>query len=118
MLVDSHCHLNYPGLAEDIKGTIARAMDADVNYMLCISTKLSDFSSVLATAEAFSNVACTVGIHPHESDSEPQTNVASLVNLTKHPKVLQTRSWPRKKVAIGNMSNWTAYRSFNTYFFE
>ena len=88
MLVDSHCHLNYKGLVEDIEGTISRAINANVGYMLSISTKLSDFSSVLATAEAFSNVACTVGIHPHESDSEPRTNVTSLVKLTKHPKVL------------------------------
>jgi TatD DNase family protein len=88
MLVDSHCHLNYEGLAEDIKGTVARAMEANVGYMLSISTKLSEFSSVLETANAFSNVACTVGIHPHEAVSEPQTDVNSLIELTKHTKVV------------------------------
>ena len=88
MLVDSHCHLNYPGLVEDIEGTVARAMDADVNYMLCISTKLSEFSAILNIAKTFSNVGCTVGIHPHESKSEAKTSVDALVALTEHSKVI------------------------------
>ena len=88
MLVDSHCHLNYAGLVENIGETVSRAIDADIGYMLTISTKLSEFSSVLDIAEKFSNVGCTVGIHPHESNSEMQTDVSSLVKLTNHPKVL------------------------------
>jgi len=88
MLVDSHCHLNYPGLIENIEATVSRAMNANVGYMLSISTKLNEFSSVLDIAESFSNVGCTVGTHPHESNSETQTDVSSLVDLTKHPKVL------------------------------
>ena len=88
MLVDSHCHLNYKGLVEDIEGTISRAINANVGYMLSISTKLNEFSSVLGIAESFSNVGCTVGTHPHESNSETQTDVSSLVDLTKHPKVI------------------------------
>jgi TatD DNase family protein len=88
MLVDSHCHLSYPGLVEDIEGTIFRATLADVGFMLSISTKISEFPAVLATAEAFSNVACSVGVHPHESDAEPETNLTALVKLTEHPKVV------------------------------
>jgi TatD DNase family protein len=88
MLVDSHCHLNYPGLVENIEATVSRAMDANVGYMLCISTKLSEFSSVLDVAANFSNIGCTVGTHPHESNSERQTDVSSLVELTKHPNVV------------------------------
>lgn len=88
MLVDSHCHLNYEGLVEDIDGTVARAGEAGIGFMLSIGTKLSDFDSVLATAEAYPNVACTVGIHPHESGVEKETDVASLIKLTQHPKVV------------------------------
>jgi TatD DNase family protein len=88
MLVDSHCHLNYEGLVEDIDGTVARAGEAGVGFMLSISTKLGEFDSVLATAEAYPNVACTVGIHPHESGVEPETDVETLVKLTQHPKVV------------------------------
>ena len=88
MLVDSHCHLNYEGLAEDIAGVIYRAEKAGVGFLLSISTKLQEFPDVLASAEKYANVACTVGIHPHEVGSETETNVETLVKLTKHPKVI------------------------------
>ena len=88
MLVDSHCHLNYDGLREDIEGAISRASEAGVGFMLSIGTRLRDFAGVLATAEAHDNVACTVGIHPHESGNESETDVETLVKLTKHPKVI------------------------------
>ena len=88
MLVDSHCHLNYEGLVEDLAGALERAADADVGFMLSISTKLREFDAILATAEAHDNVACTVGIHPHESGVEPETDVETLVELTQHPKVV------------------------------
>ncbi len=88
MLVDSHCHLNYEGLVEDLEGALARAAEANVGFMLSISTKLSEFDSVLATTEGRDNIACTVGIHPHESGVEPETDVETLVELTKHPKVV------------------------------
>ena len=88
MLVDSHCHLNYDGLREDIEGAISRASESGVGFMLSISTRLRDFAGVLATAAAHDNVACTVGIHPHESGNESETDVETLVKLTKHPKVI------------------------------
>ncbi len=88
MLVDSHCHLAYEGLVEDLDGAISRATDAGVGFMLSIGTRLSDFDGVLATAEAYDNVACTVGIHPHESGKEAETDVETLVKLTQHPKVV------------------------------
>ena len=88
MLVDSHCHLNYEGLVDDIHGTIERAMNANVQYFLSISTKITDFASVLETAETYSNVACTVGIHPHETAAEPQTDARTLIEYTNHSKVV------------------------------
>ena len=87
-LVDSHCHLDYPGLAEDTAGVLKRAHDAGVGHFLTISTKITAFDKVLAVAETFDNVSCTVGIHPHEAAKEPATDVEKLTAFAKHPKVV------------------------------
>ena len=89
MLVDSHCHLDFPDFAEDRDAVVARAKAAGVETMLTISTKLSEFKRVLEVAEAYDGVYCTVGVHPHEADREEGAmDVARLVELTKHPKVV------------------------------
>lgn len=87
-LVDSHCHLDYPGLAEDVDGVLGRAAAAGVGWMLTICTRISEFPRVLTIAEAHDNVWCTVGIHPHEAGREPETDTATLVALARHPKVV------------------------------
>jgi len=87
MLVDSHCHLDYPDLQKDFSGVMARAKSAGVETMLAIGTKLRDFDAVRAIAEANDNVFCTVGIHPHEAANE-QTAADALIALTKHPKIV------------------------------
>jgi len=87
MLIDSHCHLDFPDFQSDLEDILSRARDAGVDKILSISTRLSTFERVLAVAERFANVYCTVGIHPHEAGSE-NTDVAQLVELTKHPKVV------------------------------
>ena len=88
MLVDSHCHLDFPELAGDAEGVIARARNAGVGHMLTIGTKLTAFDGVRAVAERFDNVSCSVGIHPHEAGVEPETDVAKLMDLAAHPKVV------------------------------
>jgi TatD DNase family protein len=87
MLIDSHCHLDYPDLQKDFSGVMARAKSAGVETMLAIGTKLRDFDAVRAIAEANDNVFCTVGIHPHEAANE-QTAAAALVALADHPKIV------------------------------
>ena len=87
-LVDSHCHLDYPGLAENVEGVLGRASAAGVGWMLTICTRISEFSRVLAIAEAHENVWCTVGIHPHEAGSEPETDAQTLIAMARHPKVV------------------------------
>lgn len=87
MLVDSHCHLDYPPMADDLAGTIARARSAGVGTMLTIGTKLRDFPRVRAIAEADDNIFCSVGIHPHEAQNEV-ADTARLVELARHPKVV------------------------------
>lgn len=87
-LVDSHCHLDYPDFADDLDGVIGRAADAGVGTFLTISTHITRFDGVLAVAERYPQVFCTVGIHPHEAASEPETTAARLVELARHPKVV------------------------------
>ena len=88
MLVDSHCHLDFPELSGDADGVIARARNAGVGHMLTIGTKITTFGGVLAMAERFANVSCSVGIHPHEAGVEPKMDVEKLMTLANHPKVV------------------------------
>ncbi|HEY4343229.1 MAG TPA: TatD family hydrolase [Parvibaculum sp.] len=88
VLVDSHCHLDFPDFAAEVDEVVARAHEAGVGLMVTISTKVSEFDKVRAIAERFPNVYCSVGIHPHEAATEPETDTATLVKLAAHPKVV------------------------------
>ena len=88
MLVDSHCHLDFPDFAGDLDGVVARAAEAGVELMLTISTHVTRFEQVLALAERFANVYCTVGVHPHEAGTEPAAELERLIALAAHPKVV------------------------------
>lgn len=89
MLVDSHCHLDFPDFAAERDDVIARARTAGVGTMLTISTKLSTFEAVRAVAERYDDVYCSVGVHPHEADREEgAADAAGLIALTKHPRVV------------------------------
>lgn len=88
MLVDSHCHLDFPEFAEELDTIVQRARDAGVGRFLTISTHLTRFQQVLAVAERFPDVFCSVGIHPHEAQNEPVAEIDRLVELASHPKVV------------------------------
>lgn len=92
MLVDSHCHLDFPDYAEDRDQVIRRARMQGVGTMLTISTKLSSFPAVRGVAESDADIYCSVGIHPHEAANEDgggaKADAARLVELTGHPKVV------------------------------
>lgn len=89
MLIDSHCHLDYLERdGRDLGEVVAAAGRAGVGSMVTICTKITEFERVRAIAERFDNVACTVGIHPHEAGSEPETSTETLVELAAHPKVV------------------------------
>lgn len=88
MLVDSHCHLDFPKLAEDREGVLARADAAGVKVMQTIGTKLSCFPEVLKIAEAHENIWCSVGVHPHSADQEGPAGPEALLEYTDHPKVI------------------------------
>ena len=88
MLVDSHCHLDFPDFADELEDVIGRAGAAGVGMLVTISTRLSTFDRVRAIAERYDNVFCTVGVHPHEADEEGQDAPDRLVELAAHPKVV------------------------------
>ena len=88
MLVDSHCHLDFPDFAEDFDGVLSRAVDADIETILTICTHVTKFEQVRAIAEAHDHIFCSVGIHPHEAESEPPVTGAELAELSGHPKCI------------------------------
>lgn len=88
MLIDSHCHLDHANFADEVEAVVRRAHDVGVNAMLTISTTLAAFPNVLALAERFERVFCTVGVHPHEAAATGPVAAAELVRLASHPKVV------------------------------
>lgn len=88
MLIDSHCHLNYPGLKEDVPGVLARARDAGIGGFLGISTKRGEWEAVIAQADTEPDIWATVGIHPHEADLHPDTDAATLIDAAGHARVI------------------------------
>ncbi len=88
MLIDSHCHLNYPGLVEREAEVLANARAAGVEAMISIATRASEWDAVIAGAERHAQVFATVGIHPHEADHHPDTDADRLVAAAAHPRVV------------------------------
>ena len=88
MLVDSHCHLNYKGLAEQQGEVLVRARERGVTAMLNIATRESEWDDVLAAAEANPDVWASVGIHPHDADHHPDVDTAKLVERAAHSRVI------------------------------
>lgn len=88
MLVDHHCHLDFPDFADDLAGVVARAGSAGVGLMVTISTRIRKFDQVLGVATQFDNVFCSVGTHPHNAHEELDISVDEIVRLAAHPKVV------------------------------
>ena len=87
-LVDSHCHLNYEGLADRQDQVLASARARGVTGFLNISTREKEWSDVISVAERNSDVWATVGVHPHEADTHPDLRSAALVEAASHPRVI------------------------------
>jgi TatD DNase family protein len=88
MLVDSHCHLDFPDFADDLDGVVARASAAGIGRIVTISTRVRRLGELLAIAERLPNVYCSVGTHPHNADEEDGISTDELIELTQHPKVV------------------------------
>ncbi|RWM27775.1 TatD family hydrolase [Mesorhizobium sp.] len=88
MLVDSHCHLDFPDFAEERGTIVARALAAGIGRMVTISTRVKRFQQIVEIAEAFNEVYCSVGTHPHQAAEELDVTDDELVRLSSHPKVV------------------------------
>lgn len=88
MLVDSHCHLDFPEFAPELDAVVDRARTAGVGLCVSIGTTLDGFPRVQAVAERFDSVWCSVGIHPHEAEKEPLEDAQALIALAQGPKVV------------------------------
>lgn len=87
-LIDSHCHLNYPGLAERQEEVLANARARGVGGFLNISTRQSEWGDVIGAAERNDDVWATIGVHPHEADAHPDLGARALVEAAAHPRVI------------------------------
>jgi len=87
-LIDSHCHLNYEGLAERQTEVLDNARGRGVAGFLNISTRQREWDDIIAVAERETDVWASVGVHPHEADSHPDLGAAALVQAADHPRVI------------------------------
>lgn len=88
MIVDSHCHLDFDAFNEDREKVMARAAEAGIEAFLTISIRVREIARIIATAERYGNVYCSVGTLPHFADDERDVTTAELVDIARHPKVI------------------------------
>ncbi len=86
MLIDTHCHLDFPDFAPEQADIVARAQARGVGRMITISTHVTKFAAIAAIAERYEDVFCTVGTHPNHALDEPEASPEQLVALASHPK--------------------------------
>jgi TatD DNase family protein len=88
MLVDSHCHLDFPDFSAELDAVVERARAAGLGRIVTISTRVKKHAQVLAIAEKFPEVFCSVGTHPHNAHEELDIDAHALMEIAKHPKVV------------------------------
>jgi TatD DNase family protein len=88
MLVDSHCHLDFPDFADELDAVVDRARAAEIARIVTISTRVAKHAGLLTIAERFPDVFCSVGTHPHNAHEELDVTAADLVARARHPKVV------------------------------
>src|SRR5262250_3279125 len=88
MLIDSHCHLDFPDFAGELDDLVERARAVGIARIVTISTRVRRHAEVLGIAESFADVYCSVGTHPHYAHEELDITVDELIGMTRHPKVV------------------------------
>jgi TatD DNase family protein len=88
MLVDSHCHLDFPDFGGELDAIVERARAAGVGRIVTISTRIKRHNDLIAIAERYDDVFCSVGTHPHQAHEELDIAVDEIVRTTEHPKVV------------------------------
>jgi TatD DNase family protein len=88
MLVDSHCHLDFPDFASELDAVVGRARDAGIGRIVTISTRVKRHDQVRAVADKFDDVYCSIGTHPHNAHEELDIGTDELLRRAEHPKVV------------------------------
>lgn len=88
MLVDSHCHLNFPNFKDTLGNTLLNAQNAGVNYMLTVCTKLNEFNEILTIAESNKDISCSIGVHPNNAVFLTEDDLTFFRNNLDHKKVV------------------------------
>jgi TatD DNase family protein len=88
MLVDSHCHLDFPDFSAERDAVVARARAAGIGRMVTISTRVKKLPQIIAITEQFPEIFCSVGTHPHNAHEELDVDAKALAALSKHPKIV------------------------------
>lgn len=88
MLVDSHCHLDFPDFGDELDAVVARARAAGVGRIVTISTRMKRRADLIAIAERFPDVFCSIGTHPHYAHEELDVSIDEIVRCTDHPKTV------------------------------
>ena len=88
MIVDSHCHLDFPDFSDELDAVVARATAAGVGRLVTISTRVRRHGDLIAIAERFPSVTCSVGTHPHHAHEELDVTATDLLERTRHPRVV------------------------------
>ncbi|WP_455477556.1 TatD family hydrolase [Bartonella sp. B41] len=88
MMIDTHCHLDFEDFAQDLNGVVQRALDAGVERMITISTRVNELNRILKIAQSYDQVFCSVGTHPNHTREESNITAENLIHLSKHSKVV------------------------------
>jgi TatD DNase family protein len=88
MLIDSHCHLDFPEFGAELDDVVQRARDAGIGRMVTISTRVKRHDKVRAVAERFDDIFCSLGTHPHNAHEELDIGTDELLKRAAHPKVV------------------------------
>ena len=88
MLIDSHCHLDFPDFTDDLDAIVARATASGILRILTISTRVRRLDALLDITARFPQVFCTIGTHPHQADEEDGISADELIELSEHPRVV------------------------------
>ncbi len=88
MFVDSHCHINFPELVDDLNGVMKRMKDSGVEKALCVSVNVPTLPGVFKIANMYNNIYASVGVHPNEAEGDADPTVDELCLLSDHEKVI------------------------------
>lgn len=88
MLVDSHCHLNFPDFRDDLDGVVARARDNGVGVMQTICTEMAEFEEVYSITQRYDHIYCSVGVHPNDSGATEVVSAEELIEKASLPQVI------------------------------